>query len=272
MKTVASILLTSIFFALSIYSCEEESEAPIIVVKPNDIAIDAEVNEVLTFDIGVRGNNALRFFRIHLKPENDFKFNVVDSPLEVKVFSYDFEYRIDPKYASQSLVFEFQAIDVEGNSSVWGTRVDVAEDTSIALVETAGHTFYSSNSSKTNAYNLETNTPVFSSLTDSVNRDLEDISTNDTLSMSWTSPAEGKFVKFQGFDYPNATDLSLRNAYEAGTKLDKVENIQVNDIILSRLGNTSSGKEEYVAIKITGVADATGSENDSYTFNIKKAP
>ena len=58
------------------------------------------------------------------------------------------------------------------------------------------------------------------------------------------------------------------NAYQAGTKLDLLSNLQINDIIITKLAGTIN--EKYVAIKITDIIDAISTENDAYIFSIKK--
>jgi hypothetical protein len=50
--------------------------------------------------------------------------------------------------------------------------------------------------------------------------------------------------------------------------LDILSNIQLNDIIITKLGSVAA--EKYVLIKITGITDAPGKEFDSYSFSIKK--
>ena len=255
-------------------SCEDPASQPLVDIEPSALNLQADVNEVLDFAIKVIGENQLSKFQIKIKPDNDFTTTLFDSSLITKAFNYNFQYRIPAKFASQSVIFEFNAYDIEGNLGQNFRRINVTKDTSIALIETAGHLMYSSSSTKSNAYNLENNTPLFSSLADSTSMDLLDFTLNssDTLSRSWVSPAKGKMVRFNGFDYANATDLTVRTAFEAGAKLDKIDDIQDGDIILTKLNNVSSGKELYLALRITTVSDAAGNENDSYLFNIKKAP
>ena len=88
------------------------------------------------------------------------------------------------------------------------------------------------------------------------------------MSLSWISPAGGRFVRFNTYDYANATDSSIVDAYNAGLDLPKVDNIQNGDIILTKLGSTSS--TDYAAILITGVYDPDSTNLDYYLFNIKK--
>lgn len=272
---ITKIILVLLGFAFcTASSCEDPASQPLVDVEPVSLQIDANVNQVLDFAIRASSENQLSKFQIKIKPDNDFTSVLFDSSLNAKSFNYNFEYRIPPKFASQSVIFEFNAYDIEGNLGQNFRRVNVAKDTAIALVETAGHLMYSSSSSKANAYNLETNTALFSSLADTTAMDILDYTLNssDTLSRSWISPAKGKMVRFNGFDYANATDLSVRTAFEAGAKLDKIDNLVDGDIILTKLDNVSNGKELYIAIRVSTITDAAGPESDSYLFTIKKAP
>ncbi|MBK9673239.1 MAG: hypothetical protein IPO70_13640, partial [Bacteroidetes bacterium] len=169
------------------------------------------------------------------------------------------------------VVFTFNAIDVDGNRGTDLKQLLVQADTAVLLSETTGHQIFSAKSlNHKDAYNLETNAVVWSQLADSTDQDIKDFiaDTTDALSFSWVSPAHGKFVRFNGFDYPNATDVTAENAYTSGAKLDIIDNLQINDIIIVKLGSVSA--EKYVVIKITAIADAPGREFDTYTFSIKK--
>ena len=50
--------------------------------------------------------------------------------------------------------------------------------------------------------------------------------------------------------------------------MDLQSNLQINDIIITKLAGTLN--EEFAAIKITNIIDAISTENDAYIFNIKK--
>ena len=56
--------------------------------------------------------------------------------------------------------------------------------------------------------------------------------------------------------------------YTSKAKLDIINNLQINDILIVKLDSVSA--EKYVVIKITAIADAPGREFDTYTFSIKK--
>jgi hypothetical protein len=123
------------------------------------------------------------------------------------------------------------------------------------------------------AYNLATGHPLHSESSDSSVMNILDL-TNDTVNPTvllrkWGSPAGNKFVRFNDFDYANATLNMLRNSYTAGIKNDFVENISSGDIILTKIGN-SLIDTGYVAIKVVFVIDEDSTQLDRYIFNLKK--
>lgn len=78
-----------------------------------------------------------------------------------------------------------------------------------------------------------------------------------------------KFIRFNDFDYANASYLSVRKAFEVGIKNPILDNIKEDDIILTKL-NRSSIDSGYVAIRIVYVIDSDSTLNDRYIFNVKK--
>lgn len=92
---------------------------------------------------------------------------------------------------------------------------------------------------------------------------------HNTLSRKWISPAKLKFVKFNGFNYANATLTIIKNAYNSGLQDQYVSYLNDGDIIITKLGNPLIDTG-FVAIKIINIIDADSTINDKYIFNIKK--
>ena len=133
----------------------------------------------------------------------------------------------------------------------------------VYLSETTGHTMYSANSSKFNAYNLLNGLPMYSTDSTSHISDNTD-SLSDILSRTWVSLSGLSFTKHNNFDYANATIQTLENAYESSLKKEYVDNIVSDDIILTKIMN------KYIAIRVFSVVDDVGVENDRYIFDIKQ--
>ncbi len=258
--------------ALSFSACKKDTlKQPLVETSPSNLYIYGKSGDVVAVNINVTSDIALSRFYVTAKIDNAFQSTTLDSSIDSKSFSYTYEYKIPAAAAGKSVVFSFNAVDVDGNKGSDLKRLIVEADTAIILTETSGHQIFSGKSlNHKDAYDLETNTVKWSQLADSIERDIQDFpsDTSDALAKSWISPAKGKFVRFNGLDYANATDVAVSNAYASGTKLDIIENLQVNDILICKLG--SVGSDKYVIIKLTSITDAPGREYDTYTFSIKK--
>ena len=97
---------------------------------------------------------------------------------------------------------------------------------------------------------------------------IDSLHVDSSLSRTWISPANLKFVRYNNFDYANATSSSVKNAYKSGVKVDHLNNISTNDIILTYIPSLSE-ETAYYAIKIIYIIDDVGVEQDKYIFNIK---
>ena len=269
-----NLFRTFIFLMVSVFinACSDDTlKQPLVTTTPTDLNLYAKTGDVVSVNIKVQSDVALSRFYITSKIDNSFQTTTLDSSISTKEFNINYEYQIPASASGKSIIFTYNAVDVDGNAGKDIKRIVVSADTSVILVETAGHQIFSGKSlNHKDAYDLESNAIKYSALADSSSRDIQDnpLDTTSNLSLSWISPAGGKFVRFNGFDYANATDISSSNAYASGAKVDIMDNIQLNDILITKLGSISTNK--YVVLKITNITDAPGKEFDSYSFSIKK--
>jgi len=143
------------------------------------------------------------------------------------------------------------------------------------LTETTGHLFYSGNSTthSESAFDLQDRVQVLYT-TDSTRRDIQDSPPSgigEDIGRRWISPAGGRLVSANSFNYANATDVALRNAFESSLPLQELSGIASGDIILTRLGSQPANTSYYVAMRVTEVIDEPGTDNDRYMFNMKWA-
>lgn len=253
-------------------ACKKDSPDPIgLTVTPDYLIFSSKAGNIVTFQVQATSGVGLSQFVLTSKKGNSFTQTLKDSSLSgIKTFKFTYEYLVLNDATSYSVIINFRVIDKNGDEKSSARQINVVINDS-PLVEYTGNTFYSLNSQNADAYNLVNLTPQFSSIAVTGIRDLQNAPDNDnsnTLARSWISPAGGKFVLFNGFDYVNATRLSLQNAYLTGTKLDKISNLQENDIVLTKLGRPDSAI--YAAIRIAQIVDQDLSENDRYVFNVKK--
>jgi hypothetical protein len=118
-------------------------------------------------------------------------------------------------------------------------------------------------------YNLINQEPVFTLYADSSDVHIYDASFDslhgNKISRRWETYGNVKFVKYNDFDYANATNVSLQTAYNSGVKKKFASNIQDDDIILVKVHDSY-----LIAVKVLAVFDPYGFKNDRYIFNIKK--
>lgn len=281
MNFSVKITLISFLATLLCSSCtkDKELEKPLVDVTPAGLSVNSPVGEYVTFNIIVYTDIQLRHFQITSQISNSGAPVIVelDSALNnLTSFNLNFSFLVLADAANLNIVMSFAATDNNGNIGYHGIRIFVGSlppdpVQPELLTETTGHQMYSNNSQNADAYNLEAGVAMTSILEDSTDLDLKDMPLNDTtevLSRSWVSPAEGKFIRFNAFDYANATDSSLVDAYNSAVGQGQVDNIIAGDIILTKLGNSTSF--QYAAIQIVIINDVDSTDQDFYLFNFKK--
>lgn len=260
------------FILLTLFSCKKENDPALILISPSQFSFVVHSSDILTFNINCSSNSNLKSLVITSKTETTFTQTILDSAISSKAFEFNYEYKVPVVFDSTKITLVFTLTDVDGNKNSIA-KVLYVSSIYKNLTETSGHIMYSHCTTNFDAYNLLTALPIHSNLTDSSLTHIMDASidsvNHNTLSRKWISPAELNFVKFNTFDYANATTLSLKNAYIAGLKDQFVSNIVDGDIILTKLGNPAIDSG-FVAIKVISVIDADSTLNDKYIFNIKK--
>lgn len=267
-----ALLLTG---ALVLSACKRENKIPILSIQPEARDIGVTSGQVFSFTIKGRSDNStLSRLRITTKRGSGFTNTVVDSALTGSTFIWEWEFQVAHATAAYDEIYTFTLFDAEGETMSTSRTLYVTL-TETLLQETSGHLFYSANSAvhPEAAFDVQDRVQVISTA-DSTRRDIQDnpAGSGEELSKSWKSPAGGRFVRFNDFDYANATDIGLRNAFNSGVPLEQVDNITVGDIILTRLGSLPANQGYYAALRITGIVDEPGTaDNDRYQFNMKWA-
>ena len=267
-----SLLLVAL--AILANSCKKENNIPVIKVNPYGPDIDIASGQVMTFTItGTTDNSTLSRLVITSKRGGGFTTTLVDSTISGTSFSWDWEFLVENATEPYSNLLTFHLQDANGANMETQRTLYVTLGATV-LTETSGHQFYSRNSAShpESAFDLEERLPVLYTA-DSSRRDLQDAPVDGItteLSRKWISPAGGQLVRFNSFDYANASDQSLRNAFNAGIPLEEVQDLAVGDIILTKLGSLPANTSFYAAIRIVDIYDEGGTaENDRYSFNMK---
>lgn len=265
-KIIGSIIGLTI--SMFLFSCEKKNEKAVILLSPLDLYIPAKTSEVIVIDVNCHSPLELKQLLIKSRIEGDYSFTELDSSISGKDFYFQYEYMVPELNDTSNIFLEFFLID-ESNNKVSNFRVIVATPNVVYLTETAGHILYSANSGEHNGYDLLLGTPRFLHLADSAEIHIADTTNSETLLKRWISPAGVKFVKFNGFDYANCTNLSAKNAYSSGTKYEFLNNIEAGDIYIAEI-KAADNSLIYPTIKIIDIIDQPGSASDRYVFNIKK--
>ncbi len=267
------------FFAaalLLISACKRENEIPVLTVTPSSPVLAVTSGNVITFGIsGTSDKSNLSRLLITSKRENDFTITLVDSAITGKSFNWTWEYQIPHAAEAYANKLTFELYEADGDHMSTKRTLSVTLG-AILLTESAGHQFYSRNSAMhgESAFDLEERLPVLYTV-DSARRDVQDdpdSGSQTEISRTWISPAGGRMVRFNGFDYANATNVSVRNAFNSGVPVEELTSVAVNDIIIVKLGSLPVNVSHYAVLRITDILDEAGTaDNDRYTFNMKWA-
>lgn len=256
--------------------CKKENEIPVLTVSPGTPVMAVTSGNVVAFRInGSSDGGKLSRLRITSKRDNGFTVTVVDTAISGSTFAWTWEYAVAHASEPYDNQLRFELHESDGDQ-MGVTRILEVSLGAVLLAESTGHQFSSRNSATTgeSAFDLEERIPVLYTV-DSARRDLQDNPASGTdvdISRSWISPAGGRMVRFNGFDYANATNVSVRSAFNSGVPVEQLNNIAVNDIIIVRLGSLPANISHYAALRITDILDEPGNaDNDRYTFNMKWA-
>jgi len=250
-------------------SCRKKEEGTVILLTPYQFIINnVDPAQVLLLIIDCQSQLELKQFTISSRVEGEFSKTELDTIISGKRFYLRYEFLVPDLIESKQIILEFTLRDELGNVTTNAKIIDVVA-TAKYPKETTGHELFSESSGKQNAYNILNGIPLYYHLDDVGMMHIADTSNSTVLLKKWISPAGLKFVKFNGFDYANCTNLTIKNSFDAGIKTDFVDNLIIGDIFLTRISQASLN-EKYVAIKIINIIDAVGSEWDRYIFNLKK--
>jgi len=265
------ILLLFLIVAF-INACKDDESPLLLFVTPGDVNIYAGTNEVITFKITCISNtSSLQNLVISEKVGDSYTVTIHDTALSGSERNIYFEYLTDYYIVTTEILLNFDLSDQ--NDQVRLTKLIIVEGNSL-LIETAGHVMYSHESNLQDGYNLLIGTPLYTELSELNMIHIMDASVDsingDILSKKWISPAGIKFVRYNDFNYANATKESVKQGYEIGIQHDYITNLEDEDIILTKIYDQIDSVNTYIAIKLVGIEDNDLTDQDLYRFNIKR--
>ena len=273
MKKPLYLIAITFILIFSLTACNKDKEANLLIeVYPSEIIINAKVDTILTFTINLNSNRNLQRFIITALPSGAAQTTLLDTNVIGKNSSFRYFYKVKQSDAGKEISMIFTVYDVDGNNAATVKKIVVNNPTPIVLTETGSFTLYSLYSNKECAFDLINGNYEYIAADSSV-KDIQDNTidtlTNKNLSHNWNSPSECNFSIVNGYDYSNATDVSAKEAFNAGTKYHELHNINEGDIIIAEV-TRKNANPKYVVIKITQITDIAGIKNDYYTFYLKK--
>lgn len=256
-----------ILFAISCNDSDDEDKSFGMNISPEENYLSRKPGSVVNFTMNVQSVEDLSRYRI-TETINNFSAKTLkeEKNLSGKFYSDWFDYKVPDtfEFGKHEIKLIFSTFDVKGGEMKRAKIINV-NITDRTLTEFGGNTMYSSISNQFDAFDLLTGTPKYSSDSTSHIRDLTIANPNDLLSKSWASPnPDIKFVRFNNFDYGNATNQKVKTAYDTGVKNDTIRDLKAEDILLTKID------EKYIAVKLILVYDENGKENDRYLFSIKR--
>lgn len=265
MNTARIVLLWS--FAILLFSCKKD-DPPIITVSPSGTQINVDPGDLTEFSVELAaGDFELRNVVITAKPHGGVTSVLLDSTIYGKEAQFFYVY--EAPFGVSDVVLTFTIYDEEGNKNATVRRMMISGTN--LLTENSGFDLFSKYAtSAVNAFNIGDLTSLqLGADPDSANIDLVEFDDTDDgeLNNALTSYSGIKFVRNNSFNYPEATQQSALNTFSSSTPLAIVDNITVNDILITEYDTIN---HLFAVVKITAISNQAGSSTDKYSFNVKK--
>ncbi|MEN9347193.1 MAG: hypothetical protein RLZZ77_704 [Bacteroidota bacterium] len=258
-----------LFFGLTLllFSCKKD-DPPIISVSPSGSQINVDPGDLTEFNVELKaGDFELRNVVITAKPTGGVTSVLLDSTVYGKEAQFFYVY--EAPFGTSDVILTFTIYDEEGNKNATARRMMISGTN--LLSENSGFELYSKYAtSAINAFNIGDLTSLqLGADPDSIHIDLVEYDETDDgeLNYALTSYSGIKFVRNNSFNYPEATQQSAYNTYSSSTALSIVDNISVNDILITEYDTIN---HLFAVVKITAITNQTASSSDKYTFNLKK--
>lgn len=209
--------------------------------------------------------------RLRISSYDNIRGNVslLDSAVSGRSLYHEYLYKV-PMLSRDSVTvnLKIEATDRNGFTQTLSRRLFViAKD--YKLEEVSGITLYTNEiKDHPNGYCLADMRPLIVSMADSADIDIYtyvDENAPETLTREWRSNTDIYFARANQFDYANATNRSVAEAFGSAVANPRISRIESDDIILVGRGNKAAG-----VIKVIQLYDEPGAENDRYLINIKK--
>lgn len=265
--TIGSLLLGLLIF---VSSCKKEDDPPYLTLTPGSAELSVPPGGVIEFRVrAYAGDNELRNLVITEKPLNSITTTIYDESLYGETADFYYVYTV-PTAGIEQVLLRFTIYDQAGKSNAAPVLINI--EGNAFLEQSTGHQLNSIFNTSNDGFDiseveiLSLDVPgTDSTLADIFEFDLDE--GDENLSRSWTSYSGIKFVRNNDFNYAEATNASASNTFNSSSQQEIISNIAENDIIITRFDTIN---DRYAVIRVTGVFDGEGIDNDRYEFNLKK--
>ena len=262
---------TTIFFAaLLLIACSDEKGDPVTIF--TDVINNTTIYSNSIKEIKVEAHcyeGELNSFKVTSFDAERGSIILTDSTIKGQTLRTTYYYKAPTLNTDTIKVrLTFSATNNTGQTCNTNVLYRIINRASL-LEETSGITLYTQGSyTKPDGLNLTTLRPILVELADSAEIDLYtclDEHGGTAITREWRTNTNILFARSNSFNYAEATDKTVSDAYASSLGMSRIGELVDNDIVLFGRMNKALG-----VIKIIYVFDEPGTDNDRYLINVKK--
>lgn len=256
-------------------SCINENDATVVAIYAEPSSYIVESGDKIYLDLEVSTlNNILTEVEVSTFDSEHGTKEILSTNPGTKKFKDRIVWEI-PSMTKDTTSVEIMisASDDEDISNQMTLRIKATGGNFALTPERSGYSIYSTKSGKADAFSFRT-LQTLNSSSESEDCDIIFIDTkdNDDMPRKWGTCTDIVFCKANNFDYASASKASIQSMFMNSVRLDSVEDLQSDDIIL--IGRERHDEESTIlkslgVIKIIAIYDEEGTVNDRLIFNLK---
>lgn len=254
-----------LFAAALLSSCFSDKEDKVILlVECSDTA--PRSGQIVRFDIKTftTDDSRLSELQINSFDAENGRRNLETIALDAKRYEDSWYYTV-PVFRERDTDLEVQFLSAAANGYTQRRSIKFVISTSQLLDEYSGITLYSPYSGSPDGFSLATMRPVLTAESAADEVDIY-VSADDEDAVLHTlrSKTDILFSRANNFNYASATAFSLSETYAASVPYNKIDNLDVNDVVLFGRGDVALG-----VMKVVSITEGEGGSEGFIMLNIK---
>lgn len=273
-KTNFNLKLSGILFLLSAvmfyWGCgpDEDPVPPTITVSP-ETTQDAWKGDTVNYSVVMGSNEELTSYTISPNIAGKNSDASISTTLTGNNSTISYKYVVDSALVVEgnTVTITFTVTDKASQTASASRVINITEKKIQLVQEADSGLVWNVSGPKKGAWDLAGDSAVSASSSELV-KDVKDTSSPTTFTPSWI-PGTGNnstYVRTTTYDWDNATDVSARNAYNAGLAKSTTGSLSVGDYVIVKI----RGGNDYVVIKVVQVDVTTADNLDFVKFIYKK--